>query len=343
MDNDSRIKPLKVFNAVQEVRADGRLKIQNQVDLESPILSCRLSLDGRIAAFGCANDLIKIYSVNDAKLFHILTPDGELRLPITCIRFLKEQSGGIYRLIATYVSGFLRVWDVGNNKMEKEININNEMYCCDINCTQKRIALGCESNSITILDLEDFSTVINHPRCTRRDVMDGHASRVFALKYHPTDEHILLSGGWDNTIQIWDDRQELPLRKIYGSHVCGDAIDIDPATSEIFVGNWRRQNPIQVWDFETGSLLRSIPLSSPHEPMISQVYCLKLCGRDLLVCGGSQDSTFRIIDKANNLVLGKISYLPDGVCTLDFADFTKSSVTIIGSGNNAFFVTVLKP
>ena len=33
-------------------------------------------------------------------------------------------------------------------------------------------------------------------------VMDGHASRVFSLKYHPTDPHMLISGGWDDTVQV---------------------------------------------------------------------------------------------------------------------------------------------
>ena len=33
-------------------------------------------------------------------------------------------------------------------------------------------------------------------------VMDGHASRVFSLKYHPTDPNLLISGGWDDTVQV---------------------------------------------------------------------------------------------------------------------------------------------
>ena len=33
-------------------------------------------------------------------------------------------------------------------------------------------------------------------------VMDGHMSRVFALTYHPSDSRILLSAGWDDTVQV---------------------------------------------------------------------------------------------------------------------------------------------
>ena len=42
--------------------------------------------------------------------------------------------------------------------------------------------------------------------------MDGHESRVFALKYHPTDPNILVSAGWDDTVQFWDKRVENSIR-----------------------------------------------------------------------------------------------------------------------------------
>jgi len=41
-----------------------------------------------------------------------------------------------------------------------------------------------------------------------RLVMDGHRFRVFTVKHHPTDQSAFLSGGWDDTIQIWDQREE---------------------------------------------------------------------------------------------------------------------------------------
>lgn len=34
----------------------------------------------------------------------------------------------------------------------------------------------------------------------------GHSSRVYCVKYDPVENSRLVSGGWDDTIQIWDDR-----------------------------------------------------------------------------------------------------------------------------------------
>lgn len=39
-----------------------------------------------------------------------------------------------------------------------------------------------------------------------RDVTSGHSNRIFSVKYHPAEPHTILSGGWDNTIQVWDTR-----------------------------------------------------------------------------------------------------------------------------------------
>lgn len=40
--------------------------------------------------------------------------------------------------------------------------------------------------------------------------MPGHSNRVFSVKFDKDDENLLVSGGWDNTIQIWDLRGRRP-------------------------------------------------------------------------------------------------------------------------------------
>ena len=42
--------------------------------------------------------------------------------------------------------------------------------------------------------------------------MDGHKSRVFSICSHPTDNNVFVSGGWDDTVQFWDVRQNRAAR-----------------------------------------------------------------------------------------------------------------------------------
>ena len=131
-----------------------------------------------------------------------------------------------------------------------------------------------------------------------RDVMDGHVQRVFSVQFHPAENHLLASGGWDDTVQFWDDRAPHAVRyvgrhssilrnihstlktstcmfsafincrhgvrpvalaahlkcfssrdrKLYGPHICGDALDIDAAHHHILTGSWRKDNVLQVAD-----------------------------------------------------------------------------------------------
>jgi WD40 repeat protein len=85
----------------------------------------------------------------------------------------------------------------------------------------------------------------------------GHSNRVYAAKFRPKDKNVIVTGGWDNTVQIWDIRVGQSIRSIYGPHICGDAIDMDAAGSTILTGSWRPDDALQEWDFGSGKLIRT--------------------------------------------------------------------------------------
>lgn len=47
---------------------------------------------------------------------------------------------------------------------------------------------------------------------------------------------VLLTGGWDNTIQFWDMRVGYSVKSIFGPHISGDSLDI--CNNEILTGSW---------------------------------------------------------------------------------------------------------
>ena len=74
----------------------------------------------------------------------------------------------------------------------------------------------------------------------------GHSNRVFCVKYRPKDPNVLISAGWDNTIQVWDTRTQNSVQSFYGPHICGDALDFDDAGDRILSGSYANQDTLQV-------------------------------------------------------------------------------------------------
>ena len=322
-------------------KVEGRLKVTFTTDLASPILCCQFSHDGKFAAFGCSNGEIKVYLTNGNRHVFTLTPETEKKMPATSIRFNKQEGSELYVLYATYSSGHLRSWYITSKLLAKEVNLNTELFCCDLNCTYEKVAVGCDDNSIRVFDAEKLEHMMTLARSETMEKMDGHASRIFAVKYHPDNANILLSAGWDNTIQIWDDRTQRAVRRIYGAHVCGDALDMDPYYNHVITGSWRRENSLQIWNFHNGSLIKTVPLYNANEKSICHLYSAKWGGTDFIICGGSDRNTLRVIEKVNLQTVGMLDSLKSGVYTSDYTEVNNVPIIICGSGNSLFFLSLL--
>ena len=69
--------------------------------------------------------------------------------------------------------------------------------------------------------------------------------------------NVLVSGGWDNTIQIYDIREKGPVGSIYGPHICGDAIDFRNDGVTLLTGSYRQDDALQLFDMRTLKCIRT--------------------------------------------------------------------------------------
>jgi len=173
----------------------------------------------------------------------------------------------------------------------------------------------------------------------------GHSNRVYVVKYHPKDENILVSGGWDNTIQIWDIAAGYSIRSIYGPHLCGDALDISLDGTTVVTASWRPHETLQRWDLSTGRLIDTIPFAAGpggiggDRPELLYAVSYAPDGRYIAAggCGTNETKVFALDkDDKNPKAVVRISAGKGGVYALDYAPSGKKLA--IGGGGPSIIV-----
>ena len=91
----------------------------------------------------------------------------------------------------------------------------------------------------------------------------GHSNRVFCVKFDPMDYNMVASGGWDNTLQIYDIRKKGPVASIYGPHICGESIDWKNDGHTILTGSYRQDDVLEFWDTRTFEKFKDIKWDGP--------------------------------------------------------------------------------
>jgi WD40 repeat protein len=78
--------------------------------------------------------------------------------------------------------------------------------------------------------------------------LHGHSNRIFCVKFNPNDPNMVVSGGWDRTVQIYDLRVRGPVNFFYGPHICGETIDFRNDSPTMVTGSYRMDEPLECWD-----------------------------------------------------------------------------------------------
>nr|XP_039259958.1 cleavage stimulation factor subunit 50-like [Styela clava] len=303
---------------------EGEAKITKTVDLNSDGLCTKFSTDSSKIAVGLSNGATKIYKSDGMSCIYQLNDEETVsaRLPVTSLSFVptgKARRGEL--LLATYASGLVKFWHVSSNKALHTIHEPSQVLSSSLSPGGEQFITAGSTEQVRIYDVATAKQIHVCEPSPNVLVMDGHRCHIFAVKHHPTMKHIFVTGGWDDTIQFWDDRQERSIRHISGPHICGEAVDIDPKFNHILTASWRKHDSLQVWDFGTGRLIKTIPADYGNESLL---YTCQWMGKNHIVCGGSDANMLRIIDKTTLATSGQVLGLPRGVYSLDFDHNTKS-------------------
>jgi len=89
----------------------------------------------------------------------------------------------------------------------------------------------------------------------------GHQMTVFATRFLPNDNNVLLSGGWDRIVKIYDLRCGYPVGQMIGPQISGDALDI--AEDTIVAGSNRQDKPLSIFSLNMRKKILDIEFEHP--------------------------------------------------------------------------------
>ncbi|XP_005111512.1 WD40 repeat-containing protein SMU1 isoform X2 [Aplysia californica] len=299
---------------------EGNLKLCDTIELPSDVMCCRFNQDGTHLAVGLCDGSIKIYNPSNCQLLYSLQDDdtNQSRLPVTQIRFRPftedEKTEYHHILISCYASGQVKFWHYTSGKCLQTINEVRQLLALTLNTDGTRVLTAGAEPQIHMYDMETKQRVNTMEASDAYNIMDGHRLRVFALQYNPNYPHMFISGGWDDTVQYWDDRAVHSVKKFAGPHLCGDSLDIDPVHNHILTGSWRKTHVLQIWDFAMAMKIKDVPQDTLNH---SRLYCAQWLGRDSIICGGTDQNMARTIDRGTLNTTGQLVDLPQGVYCID--------------------------
>jgi WD40 repeat protein len=305
---------------------------------DAEVFCVRWAPDDQMLAVGCGDGVIRVFHGEDGKLAYTLDREGEgnienVRLPNTCLRWRPATESARTKnvLLAANADGTVCHWHVTSRKCMHTIREpDNQVYALDYRPDGTLFATAGKDYKVRVYDEATKSLLHTLEQGWQGAPSAGHSNRIFALKFSPDVPHLLFSGGWDNTVQLWDLRSSSPQSSFYGAHLCGDSLDVHG--HEVLTGSWRPTKQLQLWDTSDGIAAKDLkPLDVPFRAAALERDAAQTChvyaaqfskagtpGPVRIVAGGSGSNEMRLFDRSSLSPLAMMK-LPKGVYGLDFA------------------------
>ena len=148
-------------------------------------------------------------------------------MPMTQIRWRPATSMAVTKnvIISVNANGALQHWHTTSGKLLHTIYDElNQLLTVDYNPDGTQFCTGGSDCIVRVYDEQTRSLLTELEGGGAGE--PGHSNRVFCVKFDQEDPNLVISGGWDNNVKVWDIRVPNPVRSIYGPYICGDAIDL---------------------------------------------------------------------------------------------------------------------
>jgi len=223
-----------------------------------------LSPGGTLAAVACRDGTVRVLRADQGgETLHTIAPTpsrgGVLATAAaTCVRFRPEsQHSRTSNVLGLARGSALFHYHATTGQLMTELDEgDNEIFALDFGPGGSRVATAGSDSCVRVYDEARQALETTFPR-GGEGTREGHSSNVYALAWaNEGGGDVLVSGGWDSAIHVWDRRQKGSAGHMYGAYVCGDALDV--RGHEVVSGSFREQAPLQLWDLRMHHLLTNL-------------------------------------------------------------------------------------
>jgi len=150
-------------------------------------------------------------------------------------------------LVTAQADGSLKHWHASSGKCLHKTceDPENHLYTLDFTKDGTLLATAGRDRQVRIYDETTKSLAFI---MREKGKLTGHGNRIFCVKFNRGDNNILVSGGWDNNLFVYDMRYRGPVHAIYGPHICGDSIDFKSDGYTMVTGSYRGEDALEVYD-----------------------------------------------------------------------------------------------
>ena len=221
--------------------------------------------------------------------------------PITCLRWKPFNKTTL--ILVTAEGYILEVHSKSGKILQQIQEENNPLMCVDYSTDGLLFATGGNDKYVRLYD-DNTKTLIKKLERHRYDLPE-HSNRIFAVKFSKKDPNLLLSGGWDNTILLYDIRAREVQNYLYGPHICGDGMDLKDDL--LLTVSWEKEDQIQLFDLKMnkkiGVFQMNIEENSNNKSKLDNVSYLYSCRfnpvNKTFCVTGSNKNYLRIYDYNN--------------------------------------------
>lgn len=316
------------------------IKVNAAKELEdAAVFTMSFSPDSRFLAAGCGDGSVRVFN-SVGRLSYVMNAESRSKLPATCLRFRPTSAAAQTKnvLVVASADGSLSHYHLTTQKKLYTIEEkDNQIYSVEFSGDGEHFATAGRDCKVRVYDENTKTLVSCMSDGATRDVA-GHSNRVYALKYKPDDPNVLLSGGWDNQVLMWDVRSGQAVRSIYGPHLCGEALDV--YNDQVLTGSWRPKDALQLWDYGSGKLVRNVAWAADSEdtaPPPEMLYAASFSADGkFIAAGGSGTNEGKLFDVHNDYKAVDRQYMGEkGVYCLAFAGNGRKLAFAGGSKNVA--------